>query len=476
MNEKKNTKISAGEFGSVAFLLISAIAIMLAAKGDLWLDEIWTLSYTHAISSPFQVFTNIKHDNNHLLNTLYIYMVGNQENLYLYRILAVISGIGTIIMVGLTGRIYGGKACLFTIILSGLSYPLILYFSEARGYAPALFFSLLSFLLLLKHWKTGRFHLLIFFWISTILGLLSHLTFVMVICALFAMIFIHEIKKESLLKSRIFRICLYYSIPTLFFILLYVFFIHNIEIGGGPVYNKWSVVGRAGCLLLGFPDLLILKIMAILIIVVIVFTGSFFLYKDKCDQWIFFPFILCLAPILLLLFEQPKYLYFRYFIVVFPFFYLLSGFLLEKLYKSRIPFSRLIVVVLLTIIVIGHGRRVIPLLRLGRGSYQTALKNICENSLQDTVFIGSDHDFRNKTLISFYSRFMPDNKKIFYIDYKNWKYKKPNWIITHSQNISFKPKKDISIDGVGRYLLNKEYRFSGISGWHWFVYRNDKEQ
>lgn len=477
MNKKWNIQIGTGElFMFAAFFLLSAITILFAAKGDLWLDEIWTLSHIRDISSTLQIFTNFKHDNNHILNTFYLYLIGDQENLYLYRILAMASGFGTIILAGLTGYAYGSKAGLFAMILSGFSYPLILYFSEARGYAPALFFSLLSFYSLLKCWKYKKMYWLFLFWSSTILGLFSHMTFIMVICALFAMIFIHEIQKEYSLKNRIFSVFIYYSIPTLFFILLYIFFIRDIEIGGGQIYNKWGVVGRTGCLLLGLPDLMFFKIVSALIIITVVFTGSIILYKEKSDQWIFFPFILFVAPILLLLFTQPEYLYFRYFIVLFPFFYLLLSYLLGKLYISKSPFSSWIVIAILIIMVAGHGRRITPLLELGRGSYQAALKHICAESIKDSVFIGSDHDFRNKTLIFFYSQFMPNNKKIFYIDYKNWQFEKPDWIITQSQDLSCKPENSLTIFGMGKYLLSGEYRFSGISGWHWFVYRSDEEQ
>jgi hypothetical protein len=57
-----------GQICFLCFLLVAAMAIRICgAWNDLWLDEIWSLTLVGPISSPWQVFTQIHHDNNHYL-------------------------------------------------------------------------------------------------------------------------------------------------------------------------------------------------------------------------------------------------------------------------------------------------------------------------------------------------------------------------------------------------------------------------
>ena len=46
------------------------------------------------------------------------------------------------------------------VLLGGCSYPLLLYFSEARGYGPAMFFSLACYFLLLEKVSTDGLKLI----------------------------------------------------------------------------------------------------------------------------------------------------------------------------------------------------------------------------------------------------------------------------------------------------------------------------
>lgn len=59
-----------------AATLIGLTLRILGARGDLWLDEIWTLKLLEHVGSPGEIFWNLAHDNNHPLNSLYLYFVG----------------------------------------------------------------------------------------------------------------------------------------------------------------------------------------------------------------------------------------------------------------------------------------------------------------------------------------------------------------------------------------------------------------
>ena len=102
-----------------------------------------------------------------------------------------------------------------------------------------------------------------------------------------------------------------------------------------------------------------------------------------------------------------------------------------------------------------------------------ALSDISANSQGQVLRIGSDHDFRNKMLLSFYARFLSEKKTILYIEQKYWAEEMPEWILIHSQDIAYQPPYILNISGIGNCQLFNQYRCSGVSGWNWFLYHQE---
>lgn len=459
-------------------LFVIALAtglIVAAARGDLWLDEIWSIMIANSADSFPDIFSRFQHDNNHVLNTLYFFWIGNQKVLYVYRLLSIASGIGSLLLAGIIARKWGKTEPLFSLLLIGTSYPLILYFSEARGYAPAIFCALLCFGVLKEGPPRINAYKVVIFWVASILGILSHATFVIVIAALLCWFVVQEMNQHADLKTKGLRVGLYFLIPIAFFVCFYVFYIRHIQIGGGPIYSKWDVVCRAASLVLGLPEGPFWGPLALTSAVVITAAGTVMLFREKSPDWVFYPVVLFFAPMLLVVITQPTYLYFRYFIVSIPFFYLLLGYLVSRGYRSENKRLRWSLVAIVVIFVMAQAQRTIPLLLLGRGNYMAAVQYIISSSEKDVIGIGSDHDFRNKVLLAFYTELLPEPNRLYYIDQPDWKKAGPDWIVTHHQDTFFRPPKQLAIREVGNYKLVKEFRFAGISGWHWFLYRFEKK-
>lgn len=130
-------------------------------------------------------------------------------------------------------------------------------------------------------------------------------------------------------------------------------------------------------------------------------------------------------------------------------------------------------VVAVVLLLAGQAMRVYPLLTLGRGSYSRALDRVLEGSPEPIVRVGSDHDFRNQMLVDFYAPLMRKGKSLRYIPRPRWREEPPDWFLTHSQELSYQPPRGIILKQVGSYRLVDEYRFAGISGWSWFLYRRE---
>ena len=457
---------------ATACIFAAAVVLMAAAaRGDLWLDEVFSISFAEAANSAWEIVSQYRFDNNHVLNTLYLYWVGRQESLVVYRLLAIAAGVGSLMLIGIIAQSWGRTERFFSMLLAGTSYPLILYFTEARGYAPAIFFSLLALFILRDHRRVMKLPRLAAFWLSLGLAVLSHFTAVTVLIATAAYA-VAQVRRQQLdLKTGCLKIVALFLVPLAFTTGFYLFFIRNMHIDGGPIYSKWTVIGRAAALALGLSEWQWFAAAALLIVVFVTAAGTILLYRERSPLWAFFPVVLLIAPFLLIVIARPTYLYFRYFLICVPFLYLLSGYLLGRWYRSSFPASRSLVAAVAVVLVFSQALRLAPLLQLGRGSYQAAVQYMAENTDSDVLRVGSDHDFRNQILLRFYARFLPSRIQLAYIEQPDWKTDQPEWIITHSQDPVFFPPDQLVVRGIGRYHLQKEFRFSAVSGWHWFLFR-----
>ena len=135
----------------VACLAVFGLLRLAASMGDFYLDEIWSFYFSRQISSPLDVF-KLNHDNNHILNTLYLYMVGGEPFFFAgkptfipHRLFSVLSGVVSLFLVWKIASRQGRVEAFTALVLCGLSYPLVIYSSEARGYSPEIMFALASF-------------------------------------------------------------------------------------------------------------------------------------------------------------------------------------------------------------------------------------------------------------------------------------------------------------------------------------------
>ena len=139
-----------GVFVAICATLVVAGAVLrvLAAQDELWLDELWSFRLVHTLTEPAGIFTRLHHDNNHHLNSLYLWFVTGSPVWIRYRLHVVAAGIVTLVVAAVLARREGGRAQAFgvTLLLSG-SFLMVLYGSEARGYALAVCFAFSAALL-----------------------------------------------------------------------------------------------------------------------------------------------------------------------------------------------------------------------------------------------------------------------------------------------------------------------------------------
>src|SRR5690606_7161123 len=107
--------------------------------------EVWSLERATGVASFADVFTAIHSDNNHWLVSLWLRWAGPEATPLVLRAPAIVLGTLAVPAAFLAGRARAGAAAgVVAAAVVAVSYPFVHYGSEARGYAPATFFLLLS--------------------------------------------------------------------------------------------------------------------------------------------------------------------------------------------------------------------------------------------------------------------------------------------------------------------------------------------
>ena len=304
---------------ALAFLLRLAPAL----RTDPQFDEIYTISQVAASGAFADLFSaRMNTDNNHLLNTVYCYFTGCRDA-WACRLPSVLLGTATVALAWLIGRRQGGRReGWIAAMLTAVSYPLIHYSAEARGYAAVAFFALLSF-----HLHTGlererpRLSRLVLFWAVCILGLLSHFSFIIVLVGYGigeAALFLRRDRQR--LRAALLRLAAVYLPVLLFLTALYVLWIRSLRILGGPIYDNHTVAGWFLAEAMNAPFRMSSPA-AILICAAATaaFAGHGVWLLRRNDSAVFYGALLACAPLLVVLTANPQLVYSRYFSVLLPF-------------------------------------------------------------------------------------------------------------------------------------------------------------
>ena len=130
--------------GIAVATLVGCLLRIVMAQGDLWLDEAWSLKLVAGLSSPWAVFWAISHDNNHFLNSLWLSWLGPEEPAWAYRVPSMVFGTLAMPMAAVIGWRRGEAGAVVAAWFVALSMPLVIYGSEARGYAGLVASSLMA--------------------------------------------------------------------------------------------------------------------------------------------------------------------------------------------------------------------------------------------------------------------------------------------------------------------------------------------
>ncbi len=454
-----------------AIVVLAAIVRIWAAQDELWLDEIWSLlAFGRAAQSPLDVF-RFHHDNNHYLVTLWMYAVGAaREHWFVYRVPSLVAGVGTVMLAASIARRWGAVAAIAAAVLTGGSFVLITYASEARGYALAGFFALTAFMALDRWcairspWAGAAYAL------SVILGTLGHLTFVEVFFAAIVWSAVVCYRTGATWRQAAARLGLLHTVPLLFLLALYLIDVRGMRVGGGSVYLLRDIAPRAAALAIGsFAQQAMLVWLAAFVALAAVVAGVYLLAREGNDLWIFFASVILVAPALLLATTRPTLVYERYFYLNLLFALLLFSYLLSRLAKYGAA-GRSLAVAALVLVTLGNAGLTFDLVRIGRGHYLDMLQYLAEHSTAPQIQLITDSDFDNEVYLGYYVRQLPPGRTVTLYRQSDPPQQAPDWIVLHGQEQPYDPPTSLRGLAGTEYLREAVFPCAGLSGYSFAVY------
>ncbi len=457
---------------TIALLLVlSAAALRLpGCFSELWLDEVWSLYIAVRVGSPVGVLTEFQHSNNHPLNTLVFYLLGDRDHAVLYRLHSYAAGVASVWLVFAAARPGGRAAGLLAALLCSTSYLLIHYASEARGYALVICLGLASFLSLRRFAETRHWRWALCTWLLAVLGFLSHLMYLHVLVAAGVWLPVRLWRAGLRGVDWLWALARALGPPGLFLALYYVAFVRPMEIGGGPDFSLLEVLRKSLSLAFGGPAGGPASVAAAGIGSLLLVAAFVKLWRQGRDEGLFFVVVILLSPAVVLIASRPDVLFLRYFLLGIPFGYVALAPLLAQGWRAA-GWPRAGVALLVLLFLGGNALNALDLYRYGRGGFGDAVQYMAEHTQGSSIVLTSDHDFRTAMLLDYYGRFVPADKQLYYVPKAEAPVPGLAWMLRHElEGGESEPEASFG-DGAGsRYELVRRYPCAGISCWRWFLY------
>ena len=470
---KQTAPSSRAYFGWLTAIIVLGVLLRLsAAGGDLWLDEIWQLQTVRSFHSIWDQFDLRISGAQPSAYTSLLYLIGSEES-PLMRIPSLLFGILSIPLVAFLTFPRGKLLSIIATFLFSISYPMVLYGSEARGYSAMIFFGLLAWITVDRGIRNNKPILAPLFWASSLLAILFQPISLQLYTGLLCWSVVHTYRATP---RRALRISMWWHGPTLLCIVCYyALFLRHISPLDGPTGSRLEVVLNTASLLLGGPQLtacvpaLGFTALGVAILALSVVGSSVFrLFRHSDDVWVFYLASIVLAPTAMVVATNPASFSVRYLlpalVAAIP---LISGFLVRQQSANR--FSSAMVVLTLVAITFGNYVYIKQLLTNGRAQYRSALEYIINQSEQLPTTLASANDFRGEMITNYFGTRVSNPGTIQYQP-KSASGAPSVWYLAHGYDRYCAPADQLSQGGV-LYKFEKLFDFSTLSGWQWYLYR-----
>lgn len=386
-----------------AVIVLSLLIRIWFARSELWYDEILSIVLSEHIGSPWGILTQIHHDNSHYLNTLYLWLLGFRAPYLAYHGVSLFFGTLLQVAVSMYAFRRSTREGVILTVLTSFSFFLFLYGWQARGYAPMLFFGLLSYFFLSQYLAHPKYSMALLYGASACIAFLWHLTYLHFLLGFF-------LWSTCILRRRYEWkvVCIHllrcFLLPVAFLFSLYVVDIRVMEIGGGEKKSLDLILQTILTTSIGFPSegTLLSFVLSACIFWGIVAAVERRLHHSSNDALLFI-LMLVVVPAVSLLCLRPTFVYPRYFLPSIFFLILLYARTAADMYDKG-SVLRVLSLVFVALYCAGNIVTILSYAPLVSGGHVPALSSMAANSVTNSVRVGSTSDSHNSSILYFYSK------------------------------------------------------------------------
>lgn len=464
---------------SVSALLLGAWLAGLAlrlfgAAGQLTLDEVWSLDLTAGAHSALNLF-GITEDNNHLLQSLFFYVLGPQQPFFVYRALSLAAGIlAPLIIINRKKNSSTNWPAAAAVLLG----PLFVSIScVGRGYAPLILFSLIGLRALERFLHSNSTAGWLLFQLSVVLGLLSQSMFAIFYAAVLCSSAVHLYSRMEHAEARRTFVKLH-LLPLLFFTAWMVLFIAPLQLRGGEPVNYISALlaayetplGGGGSIPAGdwtraLPDLLIALLAASIALNEITRCA-----KTNPAEAVFFIVAIFAAPLAFLLITRPSVTAGRHFIIASLAATLLLGRTTTR-WLAGSKRQRVIGLLVCFIFFLNSVPRLVDFSIYRHGDYAGAVTFVARHAPDQRTTVGAENDFRVQKLLGFYWPRLTQQVALELVKRSEWTKTSPDWVIIDRAAQQKPPRIMWRTPNGAVYRLAQVFPASQLLGCSWYLFR-----
>jgi hypothetical protein len=448
----------------LALVVLAAIPRIVATHNDLWLDEIVSVQKVRTLASPWEIFTSIHRDNNHHLNSLYLYLVRNTSYDPTFRYFSVLCGVLTVLAGYWTVFPRGKRTALLFATLLACSYPLIHFSSEARGYSAMILGSVVALGSALRWMEKPSIAMELLYGVAISFALLSHLT----VCLVWGSLAVGMLLSALIQNNRrtgLLRLTAMNLLPLTVLLFLYFEDLRHMQALSGPSMSLVHGLSRMTALSVGWPLKDDISAIAISVLLLVLIIREVWRRRSNGDSLVLL--LVMLTPIGCALTLRSSFFVPRYFLFTVPFLYFGLALLLDNL--SAVRFGKFIVPVLIAFFLIGQSFLYANFLKVGRGQITTALRVLkAAETPNPTVSITSNQDFRGSVECRYFQDGVP-GKKILYLVSSELGNITPDWFVIHREGYQPPGPPQFVLLGTTWYRAGY-FGASELSGQAWTVY------
>jgi len=467
------TRPSGWPLAALGGILLVAFALrVVSAQGGLWLDEIWSLkniALARTLPGDADWLALFFHDNTHALNTIYMAAIGPNAPALAYRGLSIVCGTASVAVAAAIGWRRSPREGLIGAAMVGLSYPLVHYAGEARGYAPMTLAVVAAFYLLercLERPARGRVAAFI---AVSLVGMASHLTFLIVEGALgvWAMVVLFR-RREPVVRTFA-RLTVLFGVQAIVTTLYGAVAWNNMVVGGGAIMPVSETVDILARLTFGSDPA---ARGSVSLALGLGLGWTIWLIRRQGDMsWLFFALLVLAFPLGFAIVDPPFGMVPRYFIAAAPAALVLAARGLAALMTAR-RWTRAMAGGLLAVFVIANGLLLDKFFSAGRGDYAGAVRFIAANAGPGPARVAGYHQFHVSTTLTHTAR--KQGLAVRFVRRDEDRGSPAEWYIDRGPDAGPPPpvlSRTAADGGLTPFKLMAVFPRWGLSGDSWAVYR-----